>query len=163
MSKNIYSSPDLSNTSKKFEGFTIDFKGIDTPNKTYWSLCFWRMDLTEFEKTHKDVTGGSAYSGLKMNVNEKTGILSFWEVGYKENGEDKTHRATRMYPKGDESTFGGEGEGTNYIAEFDWPTNVWIRFVIRLWLDEKKILMLVIGYKIKKQKNGLYILISTQN
>ena len=32
---NIYSDPDLSNTSKQFEGFTIDFKGIGTPDKTY--------------------------------------------------------------------------------------------------------------------------------
>ena len=32
---------------------------------------------------------------------------------------------------------GSEGFA-NYIAKFDWPTNVWIRFVIRSWLDEKK-------------------------
>ena len=51
---NIYSDPDLSNTSKQFEGFTIDFKGIETPDKTYWSLCNWHMDLTEFKKNYPE-------------------------------------------------------------------------------------------------------------
>jgi hypothetical protein len=105
LAKAIYSHPDLSKTSKKYEGFTIDFKGIDVASKTYWSLCNWGMDLTEFKKSHKDARGGGAYSGLKMDADKKTGILSFWEVSYQENGEEKTHRATRMYPKGKESTF----------------------------------------------------------
>ena len=135
MAKNIYSNPDLSNTSRKFDAFTIDFRGIDTPNSTYWSLCNWQMDLTEFKKTHTDVTGGGAYGGLQTIINGKTAIISFWEVGYKENGVAKTQRASRIYPKGDESTFGGEGEGTNYIHEFNWPTNVWHRFVIFSWTD----------------------------
>ena len=138
MAKNIYSDPDLSKTSKAFEAFTIDFKAIDAPNKTYWALCNWRMDLTEFKKTHPDATGGGAYSGLKTNIDLKTGILSFWEVKYTENGESKSHRASRMYPKGNENNFGGEGEGTNYIVEFNWPTNVWHRFVIRSWMDKSK-------------------------
>ena len=76
------------------------------------------MDLTEFKKKYPDVTGGGAYSGLKTNVNSKTGILSFWEVKYKEEGEEKSLRAKRIYPKGSENTFDGEGEGTNYIGEF---------------------------------------------
>ena len=41
MAKNIYSDPDLSKTSRQFEGFTIDFRGVDTPNSTYWALCNW--------------------------------------------------------------------------------------------------------------------------
>ena len=135
MAKNIYSDPDLSNTTRKFEAFTIDFRGIDTPNSTYWSLCNWQMDLTEFKKTHTDVTGGGAYGGLQTVINGKTAILSFWEIGFKENGVSKTQRASRIYPKGDESSFGGEGEGTNYIHEFNWPTNVWHRFVIFSWTD----------------------------
>ena len=136
MAKNIYSDPDLSKTSRQFEGFTIDFRGVDTPNSTYWALCNWQMDLTDFKKTHSDVTGGGAYGGLQTVINGKTAILSFWEVLYKENGISKSHRATRLYPKGEESSFGGEGEGTNYIHEFNWPTNVWHRFVLRSWLDQ---------------------------
>ena len=137
MAKNIYSDPDLSKTSRQFEGFTIDFIGIDTPNSTYWSLCNWGMDLTDFKTTHSDVTGGGAYGGLQTVINGKTAILSFWEVLYKENGETKSHRAHRIYPKGDESSFGGEGEGTNYIHEFNWPTNVWHRFVLHSWVDSE--------------------------
>ena len=135
MAKNIYSDPDLSKTSRQFEAFTIDFRGIDTPNSTYWSLCNWGMDLTDFKKTHSNVEGGGAYGGLQTVINGKTAILSFWEVLYKENGVQKSHRATRIYPKGDESSFGGEGEGTNYIHEFNWPTNVWMRFFLRSWID----------------------------
>ena len=136
MAKNIYSDPDLSKTSKQFEGFTIDFRGIDTPDSTYWALCNWDMDLTDFKKTHSQVSGGGAYGGLQTVINGKTAIMSFWEVLYKENGVEKSHRAHRMYPKGDESSFGGEGEGTNYIHEFNWPTNVWHRFVLHSWVDQ---------------------------
>jgi hypothetical protein len=137
MAKNIYSHPDLSKTSGKFEGFTIDFMGTKTPNSTYWSLCNWDMDLTDFKKTHSDVTGGGAYGGLQTVINGKTAIISFWEVLYKENGQTKSHRATRLYPKGSESSFDGEGEGTNYIHDFDWPSNVWNRFVLHSWTDEE--------------------------
>ena len=135
MAKNIYSDPDLTKTSGKFNTFTIDFRGIDTPFSTYWSLCNWGMDLTEFKKKYPDATGGGAYGGLQTVIDGKTAILSFWEVLYKENGVQKSHRATRMYPSGAESSFGGEGEGTNYIHEFNWPTNVWHRFVIHSWTD----------------------------
>ena len=136
MAKNIYSNPDLSKTSKKFEGFTIDFRGIDTPDQTYWALCNWNMDLTDFRRTHPNAEGGGAYGGLQTKLNgEKVSILSFWEVLYKEGGVEKSHRATRMYPVGDESSFGGEGEGTNFIYKYDWPTNVWHRYVLRSWLD----------------------------
>ncbi len=135
MSKNIYSDPILTETSRKFNSFTIDFKGTKTPNSTYWALCNWGMDLTEFKKEHSDATGGGAYGGLQTLINSKTAILSFWEILYKENGQQKSHRAKRIYPSGDESSFGGEGEGTNYIHEFNWATNVWYRFVIHSWTD----------------------------
>jgi len=138
MAKNIYSTPDLSKTSNKFDGFTIDFRGIDTPEATYRALCRWNMDLTEFIKDHSDVTGGNAYGSLQTKNGKRVAILSFWEIGYKENGVSKTHRANRMYPKGKESTFDGEGEGTNYIADYNWETNVWYRFVIRCWRDLSK-------------------------
>ena len=38
--------------------------------------------------------------------------------------------------QGDESSFGGEGEGTNYIHKFDWPTNIWHRFALHSWVDD---------------------------
>ena len=152
MAKNIYSDPDLSKTSKQFEGFTIDFRGIDTPDSTYWALCNWEMDLTDFKKTHSQVSGGGAYGGLQTIINGKTAIMSFWEVLYKENGVEKSHRAHRMYPKGDESSFGGEGEGTNYIHEMFGIDS----FYIHGWINQLKILMLENGYKIYQLKNGLY-------
>ncbi len=94
------------------------------------------MDLTEFKKTYPDARGGGAFGGLLTSLNRKTAILSFSKVLYTENGRTKSHRASREYPKGHESTFSYEGEGTNYINEFNWPTNVWIRFFIRSWVDK---------------------------
>ena len=136
MAKNIYSNPDLSKTSKKFEVFTIDFKGIDTPESTYWSLCNWQMDLSELKANEEDVSGGNAYGGLqKTTKNEKTAILSFWDVFYKKNGETKKITATRIFPEGEEKFFNEEGEGTNYIKEFDWNPLIWYRFVIHSWVD----------------------------
>ena len=76
MAKNIYSDPDLSKTSKEFEAFSIDFRGIDTPQSTYWSLCNWQMDLSEFKESHKDVSGGGAYGGFQRSTqNEYTSIF----------------------------------------------------------------------------------------
>ena len=136
MAHNIYSDPDLSKTSGQFEGFTIDFQGIETPDQTYWSLCNFHMDLTEFKKTYPDAIGGGGYGGLQTTINdERTSILSFWEVLYEEGGVQKSHRAQRIYPKGDESSFGGEGEGSNYRHEFKWLTKVWYRYVLHSWVD----------------------------
>lgn len=135
MAHNIYSNPDLSKTSRKFDTFTIDFKGIETPNSTYWALCNFQLDLTEFKKTHAGVSGGGAYGGLQTVINGKTAILSFWEIKYKENNEEKILRANRVYPSGSESSFGNEGEGNNYITPFDWKTGVWNRWVLKSWKD----------------------------
>ena len=73
--------PELTKTSRQFKGFTIDFRGINTPFSTYWSLSNWQMDLTDF-KNHSQVSGGGAYGGLQIFINGKTLILSFWEVLY---------------------------------------------------------------------------------
>lgn len=135
--KVIYSTPDLSKTSKKFEIFTIDFMGINTPKKTYWALCRWNMDLTQLKKTYTDVTGGNGYGGLQVVENTRNSIMSFWQVEYKENGVKKILKYNRVYPKGSESTFDNEGSGTNYLTEYIWPSNIWNRFVIRTWNDKE--------------------------
>ena len=112
--KSIFSVPDLTKTSNKFNTYTIDFRGIDTPPATYWALANYHLDLTDFEKTHSDVTGGGAYGGLQTLPNgdkvEKVAIMSFWKINYKENGETKTLRFNRVYPPGEEMNFSGEGE-----------------------------------------------------
>lgn len=135
--KVIYSTPDLSKTSKKFEIFTIDFMGINTPKLTYWALCRWNMDLTQLKKTYTDVTGGNGYGGLQVVENTRNSIMSFWQVEYKENGVKKILKYNRVYPKGSESTFDNEGSGTNYLTEYIWPSNIWNRFVIRTWNDKE--------------------------
>jgi len=138
MVKSIFSVPDLTKTSNKINTYTIDFRGIDTPQSTYWSLANYALDLTEFKKTHKEVTGGGAYGGLQTLYNgEKVAIMSFWKINYKENGETKTLRFNRIYPPGEEMDFSGEGEGTTYRAPYNWVTGNWYRFVIHTWEDDK--------------------------
>lgn len=137
MAHNIYSDPVLSKTSGKFDAFLIDFKGIKTPYSTYWSLCNFGLDLTDFKKTHPDATGGGAYGGLQTLINSRVAILSFWEIQYTENGVSKVQRANRVYPDGAESTFGGEGEGTNCIKPYEWETNNWYRYLLKSWQDVK--------------------------
>ena len=131
----LVSKQDLSKTSNKFSAFTIDFIGIDTPDQTYWGLLYWQMDLTKLKQTYSDANGGDAYGGLQTTPNGRTAIMSFWQVNYQEFGKDIKLRATRIYPKGDESIFTNEGEGTNYINKYNWPTNVWHRFTIYSWDD----------------------------
>ncbi len=139
MAYNIYSNPDLSKTSGKFDAFTIEFRGTKTPYLTYWALCNFGLGLTdESKEIYPDLRGGGAYAGLQ-NVDKakgRKGIMAFWEMNYKdsETGEDKILRASRVYPKG-ESTFGGEGEGTNCIRNYEWHDNTWYRMVLRAWED----------------------------
>ncbi len=135
MAHNIYSNPVLTDTSRKFEGFSIDFRGVQTPISTYWALCNWGMDLTSFKEVHPDAKGGGAYAGLQNTIIGRKMILSFWEIFYE--GESKRQTATRVYPAGNESEFGGEGEGTNYIADYPWSDNTWYRMVLRSWTDAK--------------------------
>ena len=136
--RKISSLPDLSETSKKFLAFTIDFRGIKTPAHTYWCLLQWGLDKTKFKETHPDaeVLGGAAgYGGLQSTDTEPHGIMSFWQLDYKENGVTKNLKASRVYPSGEESIFTNEGEGTNYIDTYKWSANIWYRFIIYSWKD----------------------------
>ena len=133
--KVIYSSPDFSKTSKNFEIFTIDFMGTNTPKTTYWALFQFFMDLSDLKKKYTDVTGGFVYGGLQVVENGRKSIMSCWQVEYKDKGVKKIIKFNRVYPKGSESTFDNEGSGTNFLTEYNWPTNVWNRFVVRTWED----------------------------
>jgi len=134
----IHSVPDLTKTSNKFNTFSIDFRGIDTPPGTYWSLTNFHLDTTDFEKTHDDVSGGGAYAGLQtLSDGSKVAIFSLWKISYKENGETKYLYANRIYPPGEEMHFSGEGEGSTYRGTYNWETNVWHRFVLHTWEDSQ--------------------------
>ena len=135
----IYSVPDLSNTTNKFNTFTIDFKGIETPPATFWSLANFHLDTTYFEKTHSDVSGGGAYAGLQtLSDGSRVGIISFWKIAYKEDDETRYVYAHRIYPPGEEMNFSGEGEGSTFRGTYDWDANVWYRFVLHTWEDTSK-------------------------
>jgi len=128
---NIYSDPDLSNTSRKFDTFMIDFRGVQTPQATYWALANWGMDLTASSKVYSNLSGGGSYAGLQ-NTGKRVAIMAFWE--YKYEG-DKILNASRMYPSGKDNGFGGEGEGTNWIGPYQWNDNSWYRMVLHCWTD----------------------------
>ena len=160
MAHNIYSNPILTRTSKKFDGFSIDFRGVQTPISTYWALCNWEMDISSFKNEHPDALGGGAYSGMQNTINGKTAILSFWEILYE--NETKRHRASRVYPEGKESSFGGEGEGTNYIVPFEWKDMTWYRMVLRSWRDAETGKTFV-GQWIENRESGEWTLVSYFN
>ena len=63
--QSIFSVPDLTKTSNKINTYMIDFIGIETPPATYWSLANYHLDMTDFEKTHSNVTGGELMEGFK--------------------------------------------------------------------------------------------------
>lgn len=135
-SKIIYSDLDLSNTSGNFDIFTIDFKAIDIPENTFWCSLQWQMDLTNLKKKYSDVQGGMAHGGFKTTKNGKKALISLGEITYRENGEEKKITPTRLYPKGEtEKEIIYEDEGTKYITEFEWESNIWYRFVFRTWKD----------------------------
>lgn len=145
MAHNIYSDPNLSGTSRKFSGFSIDFMAAYAPVNTYWALCNWSMDVSSLKKKYKVTDSGYAYAGLQVTTKGNKGIMSFWEIHYKDkNGTDQKIEAKRVYPTGQESHFGGEGEGTNYIDLFDWKPGRWYRMMLLCHDDEN-------GYTIVEQ------------
>lgn len=136
MAHNIYTSPDTSKTSGKYNTFSIDFYGVQTPNYTYWALANFSMDITiQTKLKYSGITGGGAYSGLQHTRQDtKVAILSFWEWNYRKDGQDTKLRAERIFPEGT-SNFGGEGEGTNCIKEYKWNGESWYRMVLHCWED----------------------------
>jgi len=138
MAHNIYAEPDLSRTTGHFTGFLIDFCTDCKANCTYWALCNWRMDTHELEKQHVLKSTGGAYAGLQNTADGKKAIMSFWEITYDENGKEVKVLASRVYPKTNKtSTFGGEGEGTNYISLFPWQKNHWYRMYLNCYDNEE--------------------------
>ena len=134
MAYNIYSDPDLSATSKVFRSFIIDFKATKTPIHTYWALCNFGLYFSEETKElYPGIAGGGAYAGLQLRDDGRKAIMAFWEMTH---GEEHTVlRASRVYPKGVESNFGGEGEGTNCIRTYNWKTDHWYRMALHAWED----------------------------
>ncbi|MBE6542837.1 MAG: DUF3472 domain-containing protein [Ruminococcaceae bacterium] len=144
MAYNIYLDPDLSKTSRQFDTYTIEFRGVKTPYLTYWALCNFGLGFSEETKAmYPSISGGGAYAGLQ-NRDEAKGkssralIMAFWEMTYldKNTGEKTILRAARQYPDGEESNFGGEGEGTNHIRPYWWDDDTWYRMYLHCWTDE---------------------------
>ena len=138
MAYNIYSNPVLSQCSGRYEAFSIDFCSDYAPTASYWALCNWRMDTSALEKDYTITDRGGAYAGLQNTVNGKIAIMSFWEIHYSDkNGQDNILRAHRIYPDKNEHYFGGEGEGTNCLIDYEWKTNSWYRMLLRCYDDKK--------------------------
>lgn len=156
MAYNFYSEP-------QFEGemayttYAIDMRADLTPDATYWSLANFAMyisDKTKAEYPNLNVKTGGAYAGLQHAGNQRKAIMAFWEwhywpdgpkpsapIGKHEDGTDDWGEtnlvAERIYPelKPGEGTFGGEGEGSNYIGPYPWQTSQWYRMVLHTWDD----------------------------
>ncbi len=139
MAHNIYSDPDLSTTSGKFSGFSIDFKADKTGIGTYWALCNWQMNKDDLMSKYDVIdTYAGAYAGLQMRPDGPKAIMSFWEIKYKDaSGNEKKIEAKRVYPSdGDTNKFGGEGEGTNYICDYKWEKGNWYRMYLNCYQNK---------------------------
>ena len=139
MAHNIYADPDLSATSGKFDGFMIDFKADRAGTATYWALCDWQMNKADLMSKYQviDVYAG-AYAGLQLRPDGSKAIMSFWEIKYiDESGHEKKIEAERVFPSGsDTNRFGGEGEGSNYICDYDWEAGKWYRMYLNCYQEE---------------------------
>ncbi len=138
MAHNIYSDPDLSATSGKFDGFLIDFKADQAGTATYWALCNWDMNLDDLKARvgAADAYAG-AYAGLQLRPDGPKAIMSFWEVNYTDtSGNPGKIEAKVVYPPVEETThFDGEGEGTNHIADYHWQAGSWYRMYLNCFQD----------------------------
>ena len=136
MAYNIYSDPVTTGTSGKFDTFTIEFRGIQTPNYTYWALANFALDLSDLKtiRAYPGITGGGAYAGLQHRspTQGKAAIMSFWEMKYLGS---KRLDVQQMYPYGQDTNFTGEGEGKSAIVPYGWDDNKWYRMVIHTWED----------------------------
>lgn len=139
MAHNIYSDPDLSNTSGKFNGFMIDFKADYAPIKTYWALCNFWMDLSELSKNNTILESGGAYCGLQNTPYGKKAIMSFWNIKYKTKaGKEKIITPSLVYPvKNGNEHFDGEGEGAKYLADYEWDAGKWYKMYICSYNNKK--------------------------
>ena len=166
MAYNIYSDPDLSKTSNTFTTFTIDFRGVQTPKITYWALCNFGLYFSpEAKAEYPGITGGGAYAGLQDNDDNEDGrkaIMAFWEMFYTKKGVKENLRAQRVYPKGAQNNFGGEGEGTNHITKYVWEDMTWYRMVLHSWTD-KETGRTFVGQWFQNLKTGEWTLISYFN
>lgn len=104
MAKNIYVYPDLSETSRHFTTFSVDFMSENDPQGTYWALNGWDLDLSEVQDEYPNAKGGSAYAGLQHTKTNRQAIMSFWDIYYGENGENKV-TPSRVYPSGSEGYY----------------------------------------------------------
>lgn len=162
MAFNIYGNPGRSGSSGKYDTFSIDVEGINTPNSTYLAMCNWNLDLSNSKSRYKNITGGGAYAGIQ-NANGRVAIMSFWDMNYNgADGEKVVMRANRVYPKGAESSFGNEGEGNNWITSYPWSDSQWYRMVIHTWTD-REVGDTFIGQWLQDLTTGKWTLISYFN
>ena len=137
MAYNLYSDPDLSATSGKYDGFMIDLKADKAGTATYWALCNWQMNIDDLRSRYS-VEDSYAYAGLQMRDDGPKAIMAFWEINYiDEYGNENKIEAERIYPATEETDkFGGEGEGTNYICDYQWEEGQWYRMYLNCYQDK---------------------------
>lgn len=124
---------------RKYTQYTVDFKADYVPNGTYCCLGQFDLDYSALKKTYKsykqEYQGVAGYAGLQRLENgEMKAILSFWDVNCTtKKGQPKTIRATLIYPAGKTGdSFGGEGTGAHYLADYDWQPGRWYRMKLQI-------------------------------
>lgn len=129
-----YLSAWIKTNGKKFVEYTVEFKADFVPNGTYCCLANFDLDYSQLKKTYKsyrtEYRGVAGYAGLqKLENGELKAILSFWDVFCTDKkGRQTTIRASLAYPANQAGgSFGGEGTGAHYLADYAWQPGRWYR------------------------------------
>ena len=122
----------------RFLQYSIDFKADLVPPYTYCSLANFTLDYSALKSTYANVyteAGIFGYAGLQYGAHGAVpnSILSFWDVYCVDNqGHTTKLQARQVYPEpGDDSTFGGEGEGVHCLVKYNWKPGNWYRMLLQ--------------------------------
>ena len=132
----IYVFPDTAKTSGKFDSFIIDFKTEAQAHATYWQMCQGCLDVSEIRETYPNAQDSTFYGGFQSGPERRNTLFSFWDVT---NGNDESTVITtpaRVYPAGDENSFGYEGNGHNYSMDYEWQKSKWYTYFVHCWKDK---------------------------
>ena len=129
-----YLSAWIKTNGKKFVEYTVEFKADFVPNGTYCCLANFDLDYSQLKKTYKsyrtEYRGVAGYAGLqKLENGQLKAIMSFWDVFCTDKkGKQTTIRANLVYPANQVGgSFGGEGTGAHYLADYQWQPGRWYR------------------------------------
>ena len=117
---------------------SVDVKADYLPLGTYCSVANFYLDYSSVEKKYGKADTGTiyGYAGLQRTYEGRVnnGILSFWDVFFKDDaGKETLIRAKQTYPVPDpkDATFDHEGTGVHCLRDYPWEARKWYRVLLQ--------------------------------